>query len=58
MHQFIQQTLTSRQREVADRRYMIWCTINLRPLTLIQDAGYKMHVGYLFTNCMTAPPCW
>lgn len=39
--------LLSVVRDAADRRYVLWCAINLRPQTMRYDEGYKLHVGAL-----------
>ncbi|CAB1106218.1 unnamed protein product [Ectocarpus sp. CCAP 1310/34] len=47
MLKFVAPKVLQKQREFADLRYMIWCCINLRPMQMRYDDGFKLFVGAL-----------
>jgi hypothetical protein len=59
--------MSSAVRAVHDRRYVIWCAINLRPCTMIEEDGLKIFLGgfspayvsqvWLSMCRLAMPPC-
>lgn len=39
--------LTQKEREMANRRFVIWCSVNLRPPFMRNDVGFKLFAGIL-----------
>ena len=56
MEKFMYRTVSPAHREAADRRYVIWCAIELRPERMIEGIGYKLHVGNLCPDYVTRAP--
>ena len=37
--------LTTKEREIADRRFVMWSAINFWPQNILQDVGFKLFIG-------------
>jgi len=37
--------MTEKEREAADRRFVMWSAVNFRPQNMLEDVGFKLFVG-------------
>ena len=51
---FVCRVLTDAAREAANRRFVIWSSVNFRPQNMLTDVGFKLFVGVLDPDCVTS----
>jgi hypothetical protein len=51
---FVCRVLTDAAREAANRRFVIWSSVNFRPQNMLTDVGFKLFVGVLAPDYVTS----